>query len=189
MSVTENNIRDLHHSLALRAGDGDTRAQFELYELYNRAMYNSALRIVKNPELAEELMQDGFLAAFNNLKQWKGNSTFGAWLKRIVINECLNYLKKKKIEMIPLEETREPVEPSPDFEPGEEDVVAIKKAVGQLPDGYRLVLSLYLFEGYDHDEIAKILNISGSTSRTQYIRAKKKLVELINQNKRYVRQA
>ncbi len=132
--------------------------------------------MIPDPMLAEELMQDAFIKAFDRIDQYRGEATFGAWLKRIVVNECLDYLEKKKLEWSSLDENMPVVE-----EDSEEDfewkVDEVKRAMSQLPDGYRVVLSLYLFEGYDHEEIAQIMNISGSTSRSQYLRAKKKLVQ------------
>jgi RNA polymerase sigma factor (sigma-70 family) len=155
---------------------GESNAQFEIYERYSGAMYHTTKRMIPDPMLAEELMQDAFIKAFDRIDQYRGEATFGAWLKRIVVNECLDYLEKKKLEWSSLDENMPVVE-----EDSEEDfewkVDEVKRAMSQLPDGYRVVLSLYLFEGYDHEEIAQIMNISGSTSRSQYLRAKKKLVQ------------
>lgn len=175
----------IHNDLAVRAGKGDQGAQFELYELYYKAMFNTAIRIVKDGMIAEELMQDGFMTAFTKMDKWHQKSSFGAWLKRVVINECLDYLAKKKLDTVSMEEmqisdTEDEILDEPDY-----DVAEIKKAMSHLPDGYRAILSLYLFEGYDHEEISEIMKITSSTSRSQYLRAKKKLIELINK-KEYV---
>ncbi|UTW68245.1 sigma-70 family RNA polymerase sigma factor [bacterium SCSIO 12643] len=148
-------------------------------------MFNTAIRIVKDGMIAEELMQDGFMTAFTKMDKWHQKSSFGAWLKRVVINECLDYLAKKKLDTVSMEEmqisdTEEEILDEPDY-----DVAEIKKAMSHLPDGYRAILSLYLFEGYDHEEISEIMKITSSTSRSQYLRAKKKLIELINK-KEYV---
>lgn len=172
--------KHIHNELAIRAGKGDNGAQFELYELYHQAMYSTAVRIVKDGMLAEELMQDGFMAAFTKMDKWHQKSSFGAWLKRIVINECLDYLAKKKLDTVSMENLQ--IADVPDEEDTSQDynVDEIKRVMSELPVGYRTILSLYLFEGYDHEEISEIMKISSSTSRSQYLRAKKKLVELIN---------
>ncbi len=170
----------IHNELAVRAGKGDNVAQFELYELYYKGMFTVAVRIVKDDMLAEELMQDGFMTAFTKMDKWHQKSSFGAWLKRVIVNECLDYLAKKKLDTVSMEtmQIADPVEEEidePDY-----NVDEIKRAIKDLPTGYSTILSLYLFEGYDHEEISEILKISSSTSRSQYLRAKKKLIELIN---------
>ena len=160
---------------------GDQKAQFELYRLYNAAMYNTTLRIVRDPDDAEDVMQEAFLKAFTRLKTCRGEVSFGAWLKRIVVNKALDFLRLKR-EQISLEQVEEPEEPM-DEETEQLDIAykaeTIKKAIEALPEGYRIVLSLILLEGYDHEEVSGILNISNATSRTQYHRAKKKLIELL----------
>lgn len=125
---------------------------------------------------AEDVMQEAFLSAFEKIDTYKGEVSFGAWLKKIVINRSLDHLKKKRVKF---EEVTEKTERIPDYqmEIKEVDVNQIKKAIQQLPDGYRVVLSLYLIEGYDHEEISQILEISNSASRTQLLRAKNKLRE------------
>ena len=158
--------------------EGDEKAQFRLYKLYYKSMYSVSLRIVNNEVEAEDIMQEAFLKAFRKIKTYKGEVSFGAWLKKIVVNRSLDYLKKRKVHF---EEIDERTTEKPDYEvkTGNVDVKAIKKAIQDLPDGYRVVLSLYLIEGYDHDEISRILRISNSASRTQLLRAKKKLRELL----------
>jgi RNA polymerase sigma-70 factor (ECF subfamily) len=148
-------------------------------------MYNIALRIVGDPDDAEDVMQESFLKAFIKLKTYRGEVSFGAWLKRIVINKALDFLRLKK-EQFSLDEVEE-IEEVPDDQPEtmEEAYQAetIKRAILSLPEGYRIVLSLILLEGYDHEEVSGILNISNATSRTQYHRAKKKLLELLKKTK------
>ena len=175
----------IHNELALRAGTGDSSAQFELYELYYKAMFTTANRIVKDSMIAEELMQDGFMAAFLKMDKWHQKSSFGAWLKRIVINECLDYLAKRKLDTVSMEEMQIADKIDEVVDEPEYNIEEVKQAMSELPDGYRTILSLYLFEGYDHEEISEIMKISSSTSRSQYLRAKKKLIELIK-NKTYV---
>ena len=142
-------------------------------------MYNVCLRMLRQPEDAEDVVQDSFVEAFTKLESFRYDSTFGSWLKRIVINKSLNHLKKKRIPITAIEGhefhlAEETTEPTPTM-----DIQKVKKGIDSLPDGYRQIINLYLIEGYDHVEIGEILNISTSTSKSQYHRAKKKLVELV----------
>jgi RNA polymerase sigma factor (sigma-70 family) len=158
---------------------GSRKAQFELYKLYANAMYNVALRIVNDDAEAEDVLQEAFLDAFNRIKDFRQETTFGLWLKQIVINRSINYLRKRKAEFVNIEEVEVADEPSYDESETVLKVEAIKAAMNELPDGYRVVLTLYLFEGYDHEEIAHILKITENTSRSQYMRAKRKLNSLL----------
>jgi RNA polymerase sigma factor (sigma-70 family) len=158
---------------------GSRKAQFELYKLYANAMYNVALRIVNDDAEAEDVLQEAFLDAFNRIKDFRQETTFGLWLKQIVINRSINYLRKRKAEFVNIEEVEVADEPSYDESETVLKVEAIKAAMNELPDGYRVVLTLYLFEGYNHEEIAHILKITENTSRSQYMRAKRKLNSLL----------
>ncbi len=175
----------IHDNLIEECRRGSRKAQFRLYELYSRAMFNAAFRIVNNREEAEDMLQEAFTDCFRNIGSYRSESTFGAWLKTIVINKCINRLRKRETELVYVDDYR-PVE-RPEEE--EEEVIwpdtsVIAKAAEKLPDGYRVVFSLYLLEGYDHAEISQIMNISESTSKTQYLRAKDKLKKiLINMQK------
>ena len=162
--------------------EGDQRAQFELYRLYYKAMYNVSLRIVNDEFDAEDIMQEAFLGAFNKMDTYQGEVSFGAWLKKIVINRSLDCLKKRKVKF---EEVNEKTMELPDEGATHLNVNVdmLKRAIRQLSDGYRTVLSLYLLEGYDHDEIGDILNISSSTSRSQFTRAKAKLKEQLSKKR------
>ena len=142
-------------------------------------MYSVCLRIVNDTMEAEDVMQEAFLSAFKKMDSYKGEVSFGAWLKKIVVNRSLDYLKKRKVQF---EEVNERTAQISDYqmETKEVDVQRIKNAVQELPDGYRIVLSLYLIEGYDHEEISQILGISNSSSRTQLLRAKNKLKMILN---------
>ena len=174
-----------HLDLVEACKRGDQKAQFELYRLYHAAMYNTTLRIVGDSNDAEDVMQEAFLKAFTKLETYRREVSFGAWLKRIVINKALDFLRLKR-EQFSLEEAGEigeMVEEPADTVDVEYRADAIKKAVYALPEGYRIVLSLILLEGYDHHEVSTILNISNATSRTQYHRAKKRLIELLKRNK------
>jgi RNA polymerase sigma-70 factor (ECF subfamily) len=174
----------LHDELVERCKQGDSRGFAELYRKYSKAMYNTSLRIVNNTGDAEDVVQEAFTDAFRSLEDFHYKSTFGAWLKRIVINKSINYLRKRKIDMIDIDKTNIghlPEEDTTDEQEIQMKVEDIKKAVGLLPNGYRTVLTLYLFEGYDQEEIAEILQVSHATVRTQYMRAKQKLVQHIKQ--------
>jgi RNA polymerase sigma factor (sigma-70 family) len=170
---------DKHVSLVNDCRAGHRKAQFELYKLYAGAMYNVALRIVNDDAEAEDILQEAFLDAFNRIADFRQETTFGLWLKQIVINRAINYLRKRKAELVSLDDVEIADVPEADHEETEFKVDAIKRAVAELPDGYRVVLTLYLFEGYDHEEIAHILKITENTSRTQYMRAKRKLNSLL----------
>jgi RNA polymerase sigma-70 factor (ECF subfamily) len=174
----ETQYKNIHQELIDLCREGNQKAQFQLYKLYYKAMYSVSLRIVNDEAEAEDIMQEAFLKAFRKIDTYKGEVSFGAWLKKIVVNRSLDYLKKKKVQF---EQVNERTMDKPDDEDGyrEIDVEVLKKAIRSLPDGYRTVLSLYLIEGYDHEEISEILGISNSASRTQFSRAKSKLRELL----------
>jgi RNA polymerase sigma factor (sigma-70 family) len=168
-----------YDELVARCKQGDALSYERLYKQYAKAMFNTSLRIVNNVADAEDVLQESFVAAFN-LDRFDYSSTFGAWLKRIVINRSIDLLRRKKIEVIHIDEMSNDVtEEIVEEENIQLKVDEIKKAIAALPDGYRTVLSLALFEGYDHEEIAEILNITGSTVRTQYHRAKQKLLHTL----------
>lgn len=176
-----NAILFTHKNLVEKSKLGDRKMQYKLYSLYVDAMFNVSIRIVKIKEDAEDVVQDSFIDAFKNLDSFKYESTFGSWLKRIVINKSINYLKVKRIPLVAIEEQEywipEKVE---EIKPESLDIGKIKKAIQKLPNGYQTIINLYLIEGYDHKEIGDILEISVSTSKSQYHRAKKKLIQLIN---------
>ena len=174
----------LHDELVEKCKTGDSRSYAELYKKYSKAMYNTSLRIVNNSGDAEDVLQEAFVDAFGSLESFQYKSTFGAWLKKIVINKSINHLRKKKMDLIDIEKTvvgNLPEEETLDEKDIQLKVAEIKSAVKLLPNGYRTVLTLYLFEGYDHEEIAEILNVTHATVRTQYMRAKQKLLGLIKQ--------
>jgi len=170
--------KNIHQDVIDRCRKGNPKAQFQLYKLYYKAMYSVSLRIVNDEMEAEDIMQEAFLSAFKKIDSYKGEVSFGAWLKRIVVNRSLDYLKKKKLEFEEIDEKTAQMEYELPVQQ-ELDVKVLKNAIQKLPDGYRIVLSLFLIEGYDHDEISQILGISNSSSRTQLLRAKNKLRELL----------
>jgi len=145
-------------------------------------MFNICVRMLNNKEEAEDLLQESFTDAFIKLNSFRYESSFGAWLKRIVINKCINNMQKKKIDLVFPERQVEPAEGEDkvDYAKIEMDVRRIHDAIELLPDGYRVIFSLYALEGYDHSEIAQIMDISESTSKTQYLRAKQKIKDLSN---------
>ncbi|MFC2090096.1 RNA polymerase sigma factor [Bacteroidota bacterium] len=181
----ENQDKNELNNLLAACRKEDRKAQLEIYKRYYKAMYNIALRILNNTAEAEDAMQESFLKAFQKLETYSGEVTFGAWLKKIVINQSLDMLKVRKtlISIDSVAEMTEEDEGIDYLEYKDLSVNKIKEALYSLPEGYRVVLSLYLIEGYDHDEIAQILNINSATSRTQYHRAKKKLAATLNEIK------
>jgi RNA polymerase sigma-70 factor (ECF subfamily) len=180
MANAEAAFRNIHQDLVDGCKTGDQKAQFQIYKLYYKAMYNTSLRIINDTMEAEDIMQESFLSAFEKIDTYSGTVSFGAWLKKIVINRSLDALSRRKAIFEDIEaHTGIRDEGSDDVSRQEEidiKVDEIKEAINNLPDGYRIILSLYLLEGYDHDEIAEILGISSSTSRSQLSRAKQKLI-------------
>lgn len=172
---------NIHQEIVDRCKSGDKIAYKELYDLYSKAMFNICYRITNDRYEAEDVLQEAFVSAFRNIGAFRAESSFGAWLKKIVVNRSINHMKKKRLELTPLEENMDKAEVNYRDEvlddPGRltHNIEMIKKAVNLLPHGYRMVFSLYLLEGYDHSEIAQIMEISESTSKSQYNRAKKKL--------------
>jgi RNA polymerase sigma factor (sigma-70 family) len=170
----------IHAPLIEECRKGSSKAQFRLYNQYSKAMYNLAHRILNSREDAEDILQESFVECFRNLDSFRFESTFGAWLKKIVLNKCINHIKKKKIDL-------ELCETLPaTIDEGEEEVIydtgKIFKGIEMLPDGYRIILTLYLLEGYDHSEISQILGITESTSKSQFSRAKEKLRNILSKN-------
>ncbi|OUR95545.1 RNA polymerase subunit sigma-70 [Flavobacteriales bacterium 34_180_T64] len=159
----------------------DRVAQLKLYNQYCDGMYIIAMRFVKDSMEAEDIVQEAFIKAFAKLHQYKAEVTFGAWLKRIVINKSIDFLKSKKQQLLELDEVHlKVVDSNYESEWLVDDAITldeVKGAIKQLPDKYKYVVMLYLIEGYDHQEIAEILNITEVASRTQLSRGKVKLKE------------
>ncbi|GAA3517748.1 RNA polymerase sigma factor [Aquimarina addita] len=175
----KNNILYTHKDLVEKSKSGDRNSQYQLFELYVDAMYNVSLRMLRIKEDAEDIVQESFIEAFKNLSSFRYESTFGSWLKRIVINKSINYLKLKKIAVVPIDTYEYRIREEID-EPAEiADIHKVQQGIKMLPNGYQQIINLYLIEGYDHMEISEILGISNSTSKSQYHRAKKKLIEII----------
>lgn len=173
---------NIHREIVEQCKQGNQQAQFELYRLYSKAMYNVCLRMLKNEMDAEDILQNSFVDIFTKLHTFSFQSSVGAWIKRIMINNCINFLKKRRIEFKELEDRHTKVVYEEEHSQGEPrwNVETVNEAIFGLPEGYRVVFSLYLMEGYDHKEIGEILGISEATSKSQYSRAKKKLRELLS---------
>ncbi|WP_420401870.1 RNA polymerase sigma factor [Flagellimonas sp.] len=177
----EANVRFTHQALVEQSKAGDRNAQYQLYGLYVDAMFNVAMRLLTIREDAEDVLQESFVEAFRKMDTFRFESTFGAWLKRIVINRSINHLKSKRLLLSSLENEGEPLEEDEFQEVDQLEIDKVKTGLSQLPEGYRQIITLYLIEGYDHVEIGEILGISTSTSKSQYHRAKKKLIQIVNE--------
>lgn len=160
----------------------DRKAQMQLYRKYCEGMFCVAMRFLKNADDAEDVLQESFIKAFQRLEQFRGEVTFGAWLKRIVVNGCIDFLKSKKQKMIELDESYMHVAEEGGWKVDDDvDLKKVKKSIETLPEKYRYVVQLFLMEGYDHSEIAEILNISETASRTRLLRGKGMLKELLKE--------
>lgn len=163
----------------------DRRAQLELYTKYCEGMYCVACRYIRDPDDAEDVLQDSFIKAFQRIDQFKGEVSFGAWLKRIVINKCLDFIKARKQQFVELQENTMHIVEDENWTVDDSLTIReIKEAMAQLSEKYRLVVQLYLMEGYDHSEIAQILELSETSSRTRLLRGKGYLREILK-NKKY----
>lgn len=182
----ERAVKNIHHDLIEACRENDRGAQFKIYKLYYKAMYNTAVRIVNSTAEAEDIMQESFLDAFRKLESYREESSFGKWLKRIVINKSLDALRKNR-EMVSIEDSNLDI-PDEKEEENYLEVLSykieeIRKAIHMLPDGYRVVLTLHLLEGFDHEEIAQVLKITNNLSRIRYFRAKQQLVESLEKSR------
>lgn len=170
---------NLQEQLVQQCISGNAKAQRMLYAQYSKAMYNICLRMLNNRMDAEDVLQNAFIEIFKGIKSYKGRSTIGAWIKRIVINNNIDFLKKRRIYFEDIDDRMDISQKEESSVECNYDIGIVKHNIALLPDGYRVVLSLYLLEGYDHKEIGEILSVKEATSKSQYSRAKKKLKELI----------
>jgi len=171
----------MHTELINQCIRGDSRAQYRLYKLYSKAMYNICIRMLSNKHEAEDVLQEAFISAFRNLKSFKGESTFGAWLKRIIINKCISQLRKNKPVLIEMENVD--YEKSSPFDSSDYSAMNseyIHQAIKELPEGSRVIFNLFAVEGFKHKEIGDMLEISESTSKTQYLRARSILMNKLS---------
>ena len=177
MTLTTTHIDELLEKCRL----GDQRAQMKVYNKYYKAMYNTAFRIVKHSAEAEDIMQESFLTAFSKLDTFQGNSTFGAWLKKIVVNRSINaFNKNSKYQEVTYNDQLKDAEGdgmgiAAQEEESNPKVQQILKALESLKENYRLVLTLHLIEGYDYEEICEILGLTNANCRTTISRAKESL--------------
>jgi len=176
-----NTLKHQHIDIIEACKNGNRQAQYELYQLYSKPMFNVALRIVQKRDEAEDVLQDCFIDMFNKLDSWRGDSSFGSWFKRIVVNRSINSIKKKKLDLVDeLKAIHIGDEEESEIEEIPYTVDQVKTAMRELPDGYRIVFSLYIFEDYSHKQIAEELNITESTSKSQLNRAKNRMKDLLN---------
>lgn len=175
---------EIHKDIIEQSKRGSSKAQYQLYQLYAKAMYNTSYRMMNNQAEAEDMLQEAFTEAFMKLDTFRYESTFGAWVKRIVVNRCINEIKRRKADL-QLLDNMSAFDNKEDEEEihAELSVAEIKRAMQELPEGSRVIFSLYLLEGYDHREIAQILNVSESNSKSQYMRAKKRIKEILEGNR------
>jgi len=173
----------IHQDLITDSIKGSNKARYQLYQLYSKAMFNVCFRMMNSREDAEDMLQETFIQAFQKLETFRNESSFGTWLKTITIHTCINALNKRKLDLKYFDEMHrfDAVEEEP--EEALYTTENIVEAMNQLPEGGRIVFSLYLLEGYDHGEIAQILNITESTSKTQFMRAKRRVYEILKQTK------
>lgn len=165
---------------------GNRLAQVQLYEQYAKAMYNICMRLLPDEDQAKDVLQESFISVFSKFSSYNKESTIGAWIKKIVINKCIDSLKQnKKSPLVYKEEIEDEW-----IEDEDKDVIQwqdyniniIKKAIKELPEGYRTVFHLFVLEDYSHKEIGEFLNISESTSKSQYFKAKKRIQSYVNNN-------
>jgi RNA polymerase sigma factor (sigma-70 family) len=174
-------FQNLHQDLIDACRRFDQKAQFRIYKLYYKAMYNASLRIVHNTMEAEDIMQESFLTAFEKINSYSGSVSFGSWLRKIVKNQSIDFLNKKNILVYNDIEAYHDIEDTAieigafenENDPRTSKVMSIIK---NLPEKYRNIISLYLFEGYDHEEISEILSIPSSTSRSSFSRARSRII-------------
>ena len=163
----------------------DRKAQKELYELYSRKMMSVCLRYAGDADTAKDLLQDGFIRIFINLSSFQFSGSFEGWMRRIIVNTCLEHLRKNDL-LQDAADLDHVVAPMAD---GGYSIVEtlsardLMKIIGELPSGFRTVFNMYAIEGYSHKEIADALGINESTSRSQLTRAKQMLQKMIPNNR------
>ena len=170
-----------------RAQQGDASAFETLYHLHKRRVYSLCLRMTANTATAEDLTQEAFLQLFRKIGTFRGESAFSTWLHRMAVNVVLMQLRKKGLNVVPLEETMEGEEESARKEPGADDVrlagsldrLQLQQAIGELPPGYRMIFLLHDVQGYEHNEIADMVGCSIGNSKSQLHKARMKLRELL----------
>jgi len=171
-----------------RAQRGDAASFEELYHLHKRRVYSLCLRMTSNTAEAEDLAQEAFLQLYRKIATFRGESAFSTWLHRLTVNVVLMHLRKKGLPEISLDEALEPThEDSPRKEIGEQDIVLqgsiervhLERAIEGLPPGYRIIFTLHDIEGYEHHEIAEMMDCSVGNSKSQLHKARMKLRDLL----------
>ncbi len=178
--------KNLPLHLVEKCRNNDSKAQMQLYDMYCKAMFYTACNFIKDDVIAQDIMQEAFIKAFKKIDTYSGEATFGAWLKRIVVNQSLDWIKKQKLETVDIDDhVISIVEDDNNWDVEKETSLnAIYHCIEQLPKKCKNVVKLYLLEGYDHQEVAQILQISEIASRSQLSRGKNKLRELLS-NRNY----
>jgi RNA polymerase sigma factor (sigma-70 family) len=161
---------NINRSLIESCKRGDAKAQFMLYKQYSKAMYNIAIRFLNNKMDAEDILQESFVTAFEKINELSNENAFGSWLKRIVVNNCITHIRKNKVQFEDLDGYENTIGNDDEEEVNIEPEI-VHHAIRELPDGGRTILILYALEKYKHREIAEMLSISESTSKSQYRRA------------------
>lgn len=169
----------IHQHLIEDCKRGNDQARFEIYRLYSKAMFNLCCRMMGNREDAEDMLQEVFLLAFTKLDSFRYESSFGTWLKTIAVRTCINAINKRKVDLVYCDEINDKRASEEEAETVHLTTENILKAMETLPEGGRIVFSLYLLEGYDHGEIAQIMGITESTSKSQFMRAKRRVQEIL----------
>lgn len=165
--------------LIRRSIEGDDQSFKQLYDLIAGKMYSLCLRYFKNREDANDVFQDGFVRLYANLKNYRFDGVFEGWARRIFVTTCLDHFKKRELQVVEIDETA--AVKSPDLSVlSKLDHLDLLQKLQQLPDGQRLIFNLYLIEGYSHKEIAGLLNISESGSKSQFHRAKLSLKSILS---------
>lgn len=180
-------LKDIHQDLIEACKQRNRNAQIRIYELYYKSMYNASLRIVSNTAEAEDIMQESFLDAFKKIEDFRGDGSFGSWLKRIVVNNSINHLRKYR-ETVSLDESNiDPKDPGVEEQEYSENIFCrleeIREGIKNLDENSRILISLHLLEGYDHQEMAEILNTTYGNIRVKYLRAKQKLLQTIMESR------
>ena len=177
------NKAHIHKNIIEACKKGNEVARYQLYQLYAKAMYNVCFRMMNNREEAEDMLQEAFTQAFFKLDSFRYESSFGTWVKRITVNTCINAINKRKVDLTYCEDIYDGDLAEEEEVQLEYTVQNVNQAMEKLPEGSRMVFSLYLLEGYDHGEIAQILSISESTSKSQFMRAKRRVAELLREQR------
>lgn len=164
-------LQDTDTNLIIRCRKGEARAQFILFRKYSKAMYNIAVRFTNNRMDAEDILQESFITAFERLQELENTASFPSWLKRIVVNRSVDHIRKKRLKFDDLDDSVADIQETGDEADLNIDPELIHEMIKNLPQGGRTVLVLHVLEGYKHREIAEMLGISESTSKSQYTRA------------------